>query len=215
MYVCVLIWACHPDFNDGEDNNTKSTSCIKEKGTLAIRQRCISSSSSSSGTHQRILHGIINIGTPLSPSFHLATPPGSQVNKILKGNLVRVCTKWAFFAGILLLFFSCHWFSLVLSASVHPSGSRVHYGASTDPGRVLPHALSVQNNEIWQEIPGVASAQVESTRPMPELHLFCFCTAAACCIDRSGPQSLGSHGATAALGAFPFVSTMKGAAACV
>ena len=122
------------------------------------------------------------------------------------------------FSGIFLHFSSGRGSLLALSAAWHAGGSRAYDGASVGPGRApLGGALSVQSREIWQVIAGRPSAQLEPSNPTVKLPIF----SPYCCLllflkYRSSPQKLGSsHGTTAALQTFPFVTATNGAAGCV
>ena len=81
------------------------------------------------------VHGIACV-----PPLQLATPPGSQVYDIRKGNLALLCRN-AFFLHIGLFFSSSRGSFLVLSAPGHAGSPPEVHGASLDPGRGLWHVL--------------------------------------------------------------------------
>ena len=82
----------------------------------------------------------------------------------------------------------------------------------------MVHGLGVLSREIWQEIVGLLPDQlVEPTRPMQtaKCHVFFFLFSPLLLILKydSSCQRLGSHGTTAAIQAFPFVTATNGASA--
>ena len=82
----------------------------------------------------------------------------------------------------------------------------------------VPRALGVQSREIWQVTTGSLSDQLEPTRPMqpPKMSFFASFHLSLLLLlkPHSSRQRLGSHGTTAALQAFPFVTATSGASAC-
>ena len=85
----------------------------------------------------------------------------------------------------------------------------------------VARALGVQSSEIWQVTTGSLSGQLAPTKPVQTPKMACFVfsffTSFAAVFDmkkHSNQQRLGSHGTTAALQAFPFVTATNGASAC-
>ena len=86
----------------------------------------------------------------------------------------------------------------------------------------VARALGVQSSEIWQVTTGSLSGQLAPTKPVQTPKMACFVfsffTSFAAVFDmkkHSNQQRLGSHGTTAALQAFPFVTATNGAFAWV
>ena len=106
-----------------------------------------------------------------------------------------------------------------LSAAGLARDTPVHHGASR-PGSVA-RALGVQSRELWQVTTGSLSDQLEPTRRMQtptHFVLFLFYSLFTSLLlflnYHSSRERLGSHGTTAELHAFPFVTATNGAYAC-
>ena len=115
---------------------------------------------------------------------------------------------------------------LALSAAGHAGGSRVHHGASVGPGRAPWRALcAFKVARSGKKITGSFSVEPAPRRTMKTPHFQFFALNCHACIlftslllfteYRSSPQKLGSHGTTAALQAFLFVTATNGASECV
>ena len=82
----------------------------------------------------------------------------------------------------------------------------------------MARALLVQRREIWQVMTGLLSDQLRRANQALATHkgnvLFTF--SPLCCFlkHHSSCQRLGSHGTTAPLPVFPFVTAANGASAC-
>ena len=118
---CVCVCACHPERNFVELNG--SILSLDFKSTSAAHQAAVQ--------HHRTSHRLIH-GSASVPPLQLATPPGSQVYHIPKGNLV-LCTNFVV-VYICTLFSGSRWYFLALSAARHAGGPPVLHGASLGPG---------------------------------------------------------------------------------
>ena len=130
MCVC----ACHPEHSFVKlDDSIQHFLWISKTPAQHIKQRYSSSSSSSSGTtsSSNLTRAHI-LGSACVPPLQLATPPGSQVYHIPKGNLV-LCTNFVV-VYICTLFSGSRWYFLALSAARHAGGPPVLHGASLGPG---------------------------------------------------------------------------------
>ena len=104
---------------------------------------------------------------------------------------------------------------LALSAAEHAGGPPVHHGASAGPDRLRGAWSGRSKSQNLASNGGLLSDQLEPTRPMqPTPPKIVFHLSAAVLKYHSSCQRLGSHGTTAALQAFPFVTATIGASAC-